>query len=168
MEIHKILLKLSIITIILSITACSTSVKYSSIFPRNEKGYPKANCLIINKTVYTIGDTSLNHFDQKKYEVNISRESLKNNTLTVVLPTMYVINTWIISDSNDYKVINTDIEECYTKGVVPEGPSSDLKIFKIEISDNCQSISFKWTNVNYMKEDFENIEEDSLLLINID
>ncbi|SEF81746.1 hypothetical protein [Lachnospira multipara] len=168
MDLHKILLKLSIITMILSITACSTSVKYSSIFPRNEKGYPKANCLIINKTVYTIGDTSLNYFDQKKYEVNISSESLKNNTLTVVLPGMYAINTWVISDSNDYKVINTDIEECYIKGVVPEGPSPDLQIFKIEISDNCQSISFKWTNVNYMNEDFEQIEEDSLLLINID
>lgn len=136
-------------------------------FPKDEKGYPKNDIVMINGKSYAINIAkSLDEKVEKEHEMEIDLKG-KDNIVDVALPQWSVINYWIMGESlslTSYNIIDFPIDD---KDVL-EGTSNRVQRFKIKVADDEKTTwIFKWSNVNEMGKAFKDKKADYILKITV-
>ena len=136
-------------------------------FPKDEKGYPKNDIVMINGKSYAINIAkSLDEKVEKEHEMEIDLKG-KDNIVDVALPQWSVINYWIMEESlslTSYNIIDFPIDD---KDVL-EGTSNRVQRFKIKVADDEKTTwIFKWSNVNEMVKAFKDKKADYILKITV-
>ena len=136
-------------------------------FPKDEKGYPKNDIVMINGKSYAINIAkNLDKKVEKEQEMEIDLKG-KDNIVDVALPQWSVINYWIMEESlslTSYNIIDFPIDD---KDVL-EGTSNRVQRFKIKVADDEKTTwIFKWSNVNEMGKAFKDKKADYILKITV-
>ena len=136
-------------------------------FPKDEKGYPKNDIVMLNGKSYAINIAkSLDEKVEKEHEMEIDLKG-KDNIVDVALPQWSVINYWIMEESlslTSYNIIDFPIDD---KDVL-EGTSNRVQRFKIKVADDEKTTwIFKWSNVNEMGKAFKDKKADYILKITV-
>ena len=136
-------------------------------FPKDKKGYPKNDIVMINGKSYAINIAkSLDKKVEKEHEMEIDLKG-KDNIVDVALPQWSVINYWSMEES--LSLISNDIIEfpIDTKDML-EGISNRVQRFKIKVADDEKTtLIFKWSNVNEMGKAFKDKKADYILKITV-
>ena len=136
-------------------------------FPKDEKGYPKNDIVMINGKSYAINIAkSLDEKVEKEHEMEIDLKG-KDNIVDVALPQWSVINYWNIEES--LSLISNSIIEfpIYDKDML-EGASNRVQRFKIKVADDEKTtLIFKWSNVNEIGKAFKDKKADYILKITV-
>lgn len=136
-------------------------------FPKDEKGYPKNDIVMINGKSYAINIAkSLDKKVEKEHEMEIDLKG-KDNIVDVALPQWSVINYWSMEESLSlisYNIIDFPIDD---KDML-EGTSNRVQRFKIKVADDEKTtLIFKWSNVNEMGKAFKDKKADYILKITV-
>jgi len=136
-------------------------------FPKDKKGYPKNDIVMINGKSYAINIAkNLDKKVEKEQEMEIDLKG-KDNIVDVALPQWSVINYWSMEES--LSLISNDIIEfpIDTKDML-EGISNRVQRFKIKVADDEKTtLIFKWSNVNEMGKAFKDKKADYILKITV-
>lgn len=136
-------------------------------FPKDEKGHPKNDIVMINGKSYAINIAkSLDEKVEKEHEMEIDLKG-KDNIVDVALPQWSVINYWSMEESlslTSYNIIDFPIDD---KDML-EGTSNRVQRFKIKVADDEKTTwIFKWSNVNEMGKAFKVKKADYILKITV-
>ena len=136
-------------------------------FPKDEKGYPKNDIVMINGKSYAINIAkNLDKKVEKEQEMEIDLKG-KDNIVDVALPQWSVINYWSMEESLSlisYNIIDFPIDD---KDML-EGTSNRVQRFKIKVADDEKTTwIFKWSNVNEMGKAFKDKKADYILKITV-
>ncbi len=136
-------------------------------FPKDEKGYPKNDIVMINGKSYAINIAkSLDEKVEKEQEMEIDLKG-KDIIVDVALPQWSVINYWCMEESlslTSYNIIDFPID---TKDML-EGTSNRVQSFRIKVPDyEKTTFIFKWSNVNEMGKAFKDKKADYILKITV-
>ena len=136
-------------------------------FPKDKKGYPKNDIVMINGKSYAINIAkNLDKKVEKEQEMEIDLKG-KDNIVDVALPQWSVINYWSMEESLSlisYNIIDFPIDD---KDML-EGTSNRVLRFKIKVADDEKTtLIFKWSNVNEMGKAFKDKKADYILKITV-
>jgi len=159
----KILIIVSACAFLFALSVCSAKKKDIN-FPKDSKGYPKSNVILVNGEETVLPDITLT--DGKMiHEVNAKIR--KDGTVVVVLPQGIPINQWYIQESEEIKLISYIRESLFDgPGEKLEGPSSEIQTFCFSSAPS-NTVLFKWVNINQSRKAFDEKDEDYLLKVRI-
>lgn len=136
-------------------------------FPKDEKGYPKNDIVMINGKSYAINIAkSLDKKVEKEHEMEIDLKG-KDNIVDVALPQWSVINYWGMEESLSL-ISNNVIEFPIDTKDMLEGTSNRVQNFRVKVADDEKTtLIFKWSNVNEMGKAFKDKKADYILKITV-
>ena len=136
-------------------------------FPKDEKGYPKNDIVMINGQSYAINITkSPDKKVEKEHEMEIDLKG-NNNIVDVALPQWSVINYWSMEESLSL-ISNNVIEFPIDTKDMLEGTSNRVQSFRVKVADDEKTTwIFKWSNVNEMGKAFKDKKADYILKITV-
>lgn len=139
-------------------------------FPKNDKGYPQGNIVVINGEKYHLDNIEQAIVNSRlEHEIDLKINDKAEAIVEVILPQSNPINLWSI-ETNEYINLvsySKDVLKIEDKNIL-DGVSANLQTFRFIIpKEKDVSILFKWSNINESEKSFIDKAENYLLKLKI-
>lgn len=170
----KILVSIFMIVILIFSTGCNNSNglknQNQTDFPKDDKGYPERNIVIVNGEEYNLDNIEKTAVDSPvQHEIDLELSEEDGNIVEIILPQINPINIWSIENKENVDLVLYSKDELIIEeNNMLEGVSANLQKFRFTVpQDEDTYVSFKWANVNEIKKSFDDKKERYLLTIKI-